>query len=127
MSTVYIVNDSGHNFSRAEEFGEIVMLTEGIIGKYQITGMYRTMEEQLKDSKPDDYILMCGPSVMQAVACSIFATKHGCLNLLLFKIGGEGDRGNDTYIFRRLNLSPLKEGGKDAHTKTVDLGSSGQL
>ena len=110
MNKVFAVNDSGHDFSQAKEYGELIMLTEGIIGKYQITSMYRTMEDQLRSSKPDDYILMCGPSVMQSVACAIFAAKHGCLNLLLFKTGGEGNRGEDTYIFRRLNLSALKEG-----------------
>lgn len=123
MPNVFVVNDSGHDFSKAEEFGEIVMLTEGIIGKFQITSMFRIMEEHLKDSKSNDYIIMCGPSIMQSVACSIFAAKHGCLNLLLFKTGSEGDRGHDTYIFRRLNLSQLKEGDQNAHTEAANLGS----
>jgi len=112
MPKIYVPNDSGHDFSKAEEYGELVVLTRGILGKYQITSMFRSMEEAIRDSSPDDYILMCGPSVMQAVICSMFAYLHGGLNLLLFKTGSEGDRGSDTYVFRRLNLGRLKREGE---------------
>ena len=103
MPKVFIINDSGHDYSGALNFGELVVLTQGIVGKLHVTYMYRSMC-RLLDSEPDDYILMCGPSIMQAVACSIFAYKHGGLNLLIYKAGEEGERGQDKYMFRRLNL-----------------------
>lgn len=84
---VYIVNKSSHNFSAAEQFGEIVFLSDGPMNRYSTNNMFRTFNALMKDSSPSDYIVPCSLNVMNAIACSIFAHRHGTLNLLLFKQG----------------------------------------
>jgi len=84
---VYIVNKSSHNFSAAEQFGEIVFLSDGPMNRYSTNNMFRTFKDIMKDSTPDDYIVPCSLNVMNAIACAIFSFKHGTLNLLLFKHG----------------------------------------
>jgi len=99
MSKVFIVNRGGHDFSPAEKYGEIVFLSTGSISRYSIANMYRQFVDELKDSSPDDYILLTGLSSMCSVACSIMAFLHGRVNFLLFRDGG--------YIERNLALGEL--------------------
>ena len=92
MTRVFIVNRSAHDFSAAEEFGEIVFLSEGPMNRYACNNMYRAFSEVMKDSNDTDYIVPCSLNVMNSIACAIFAKKHGKLNLLLFKSGNYIER-----------------------------------
>ena len=87
MANVYIVNKSSHNFSPAEEYGKLVFLSEGSMNRYGTNNMVREFSERMKNSSPGDYIVPCSLNVMNAIACAIFAHKHGVLNLLLFRRG----------------------------------------
>ena len=84
---VYIVNKSSHDFGPAEEYGDIKFLSEGSMNRYATNSMIRQFSEAMEDSKASDYIVPCSLNVMNSIACAIFAHKHGCLNLLLFKDG----------------------------------------
>lgn len=84
---VFIVNKSSHDFSSAEQYGELVFLSNGPVNRYSTNHMHRLFSDKLKDSTPEDYIVPCSLNVMNALACAIFAHKHGKLNLLLFKGG----------------------------------------
>jgi hypothetical protein len=87
MTHVYIVNRSAHDFSEAERFGTTVFLSEGSIDRYAVNNMARTFTEVMADSSSGDYIVLCSLNMMNAIACAIFARKHGTLNLLLYKQG----------------------------------------
>ena len=96
---VFIVNDSGHDFSLAKKYGELIIMSKGSIDRYNITGMNRVFGPHLSGSGPDDFILHPGPGVMSAVACSMFAAKHRRLNILLWRAEEDG---NDRYIHRKV-------------------------
>jgi hypothetical protein len=85
LSKVFIPNDSGHDFSDAEPFGELVVMSKGMIDKFQVTQMLRVFNSHLKNSKPDDWILQAGPTVMCSIACAAFTALHGQLNLLIHR------------------------------------------
>ena len=87
MARVFIVNKSSHDFSAAEKFGDLIFLSEGPMKRYATNNMVRQFQDVMKDSTPLDYIVPCSLNVMNSIACAIFAHKHGCLNLLLFKEG----------------------------------------
>ena len=97
MPTVYIVNKGGHDYSPAEEFGELVFLTEGVLEPTAVSQMYREIKEKLKNSNPEDYILLTSLTVTCAVAAAIFASKHSRVNFLLFSKGNR-------YVERTLVL-----------------------
>jgi len=85
--TVYIVNNSSHDFSGAKKFGNLYFLSSGPVNRYATNHMARIFTDILSNSKPDDYIVPCSLNVMNSIACAIFAAKHHKLNLLLFKSG----------------------------------------
>lgn len=84
---VFIVNKSAHDFSPAEAYGKVIFLSEGSMNRYSTNNMVRTFTLSMENSNKHDYIVPCSLNVMNSIACAIFAHKHSCLNLLLFKDG----------------------------------------
>ena len=109
MPKVYVINKSCHDLDNARRFGEIIYLSEGRIDRYATGKMYRLFNLHIRDSKPEDYILLTGLSVMQSIACSMFAAKHGRLNLLIHKVDS---RGKHIYLRREvvLNVNDRQDG-----------------
>lgn len=100
---VYVMNKSGHDYSAALQFAdEIVYLSEGTIDRYQVNQMYRVICEKMRDSTPDDYILITSLPILTAIATGIFVQMHGRLNLLLYKSG--------RYVERKLLMGELVKG-----------------
>ena len=99
---VYIPNKAPHDFSSAEAFGELVFITEGLLpNRYAITTMYRVIVHALRESKPDDWIVLCSLSSLCAILCSVFAVKHRRLNLLIHY--------NDTYKPKQLIFDSVED------------------
>lgn len=92
MPRVYIINKSAHNFTATKRYGQAVYLSEGLMDRYATTNIHRQFESVLKDSSPEDYLVLCSLNVMNSIACSIFTKLHGCLNLLLYKKGSYIER-----------------------------------
>lgn len=94
MSKVFIVNKSAHDFSAAEQYGEVVFLSEGPMNRYSTNNMHRLFTSVMEESEESDHIVPCSLNVMNSIACALFAVKHKKLNLLLFKGG--------TYLERNI-------------------------
>lgn len=106
MPRVYIVNNGGHDYSDAIRYGELVFCTEGTVNKFNTSQMVRQFTEAFRDSEPEDYIVLTSLSIMCSIACSIFARKHGRLNLLIFKFDESGKGG---YVERTVVFDPQEE------------------
>lgn len=110
MPKVYIPNRSFHDFSEAAKYGELVYLTEGLVKPgTSVNQLYRLLNERLADSEPEDMLLVCSLSILNAVAASLLTHKHGAVNYLIYrqrtgsykkyriKLGEEDDQnGEDT-------------------------------
>lgn len=96
MAKVFVLNRGAHDYSRAERFGELVYLTDGMLAKNATSVMFRIMREAFKDSAPEDFIVISSLSTLCSIACSEFSIKHGKLNLLLFN--------GEDYICRNIKF-----------------------
>lgn len=96
MSKVYIVSKSAHDFSDAERYGTLIPLSSGPMNRYNVNNIHRQFKDIMDESDADDYVLICGLSIMSSIACGIMAAKHGKLNMLIFR--------RDRYVERRLIL-----------------------
>lgn len=101
MNKVYVPNNSAHDFSQAEKHGELVFITEGRINRFDVNDMYRVVVEELEDSTKNDYIMVTGLTQINGVLMSVFAYKHGRLNLLIYDVKEED------YVIRKLVLGNL--------------------
>ena len=88
MSTVYIPNHAGHDYSAAKKFGDVKVITEGRLEKFKLQEFSVLCLDAMQDSKEDDYVLISGLASVCAIACSIQSQKFGKLNILVYR----GDR-----------------------------------
>lgn len=98
---IYIPNKSGHDFTAAEKFGDLIFMTEGFISRFAVNEVYRAFSDIMADSHEDDWLLPSGYAFMNQVAGAIFAKMHGRLNLLLF------DPSTGEYISRSISIDNL--------------------
>lgn len=102
---VLVVNSGYHDYSPAEQFGEIVFMSTDPngISQYNTSTMARLFQPYIDKSTPEDYILVTSFSVMVTVVSSMFAFKHGRLNLLIYRPG------DHRYVARNI----IMKGGED--------------
>lgn len=94
MAKVYITNRGPHDYSDAENYGELVFCTDGLVDKMDLAQMHREVSAAMLDSDPEDHILLTSLTSLCSVACSIFVFKHGQLHVLIHK--------GDSYVERSL-------------------------
>ena len=82
---VFIINKSGHDYSPAQEFGDLVFLSEGFVEPYDLNIHYREFSEKLQEAQEGDYLLITSLASLNALAGWILGIKGLSLNLLLFK------------------------------------------
>jgi hypothetical protein len=90
MPNIYIPNSGCHDFSGAEQYGTLTPITKGKQNLLSIGRMYREFSHAMESASEDDLILICGPAVMSALLCTIFAQRFGRLNLLLYHQSRDG-------------------------------------
>ena len=99
---VYVVAKGLHNWDEAYTHGEVVFLSSVPISRNAVSNIVRLFAPILKKSKPTDYIVITGLSVMCSIACALFVLKHQRLNLLLFDAAGS------KYIKRTIMLDDIE-------------------
>jgi len=82
---VFIINKSGHNYQPAEEFGELIYLSEGNINPFRISRIAEEFKGILSTQAQDgDYIVPTSVGAFNALAGWIMGQLNLSLNLLLF-------------------------------------------
>lgn len=112
---VYCVNKSGHDFSEALKFGDIIYLSDYAQPRFNTNNIYRTFKPILEASNQDDYILLTGLTVMNVIACSIFAILHNRLNLLIHQVEGNSYKARilDLHDIQSANIEDLLKEPQD--------------
>jgi len=106
-SKIYIVNNSGQDFSNAFDYTDLtrcdaqVNLTEGSQSIFDIDRMICKIKERLKDSLKDDYILLSGSNILNVIAVGMQLQKYREANLLLYNAGER------RYVMRMLTLDKI--------------------
>lgn len=81
---VYVLNDGGHDYSGAAEYGEIVVCSEGAIPKNDINQMFRLLNPHLEAADRNDLIVVSSLASLCGVASAIMAANHGEVHYLVF-------------------------------------------
>lgn len=90
MPRVYIPNKTPHDFTKAEDYGDLVFIFgEERLNVYQPSTMLLRVREALAGSKPTDRIIVSGLPIVLSILTAEFALQHGRVNFLIFN-GGKG-------------------------------------
>ena len=87
LRRVYVPNKGSHDYTAAWDFGDLVFCTGGRVNRKDLTTMHSELSHAMDDADEGDYILLTSLASLCAIACSIFATRFGRLNLLIFEDG----------------------------------------
>jgi hypothetical protein len=105
MPRVYVPNKSAHDFSKAEAYGELVFITEGLVDRYGVNQLARECLSATEDAEADDLILVSSLPVITCLLGAIFAKKFGKINFLLFKPGSE--KAPEEYVKRTVSFEHI--------------------
>lgn len=99
---VYILVNSGHDYSDAERFGSLHFLNVPVEAKGDINQLYAFLTQALWDADPNDYLMIgSGAASMGCVATAVMTEWFGRVNFLLYR--------KDRYEEQKLILSPQGE------------------
>lgn len=70
--------------SDAERFGKIVALTTDIVDISNLSILVENIVSKLKTAKEDDYLIIGGAPLVNAIAFSFIINTFGRVNMLLF-------------------------------------------
>ena len=96
MPSVYVPSKSSHDYSNAQQWGDLVFMSEGPINRFNTNHMCRMFWHHLKHSNSEDFVLQTGLRVMSDLACALFSHLHGGLNILIY------DETSNSYRPRRM-------------------------
>lgn len=99
---VWLVNrNAGHDYSGAEKYGDLVPLTEGLAHPFATDRFLALVHERLARFGEEDYLLLSGHLLLNAVALGYLARKFGWLRLLVLHMKSR------TYVERFLDYRHL--------------------
>lgn len=84
MKTVFIPNYKNYDVSDAEHFGKLVFVTEGIVDISNLTNLASAIVSKLKQAKEDDYLVIIGAPIVNAICFTYLMGLFGRVNMLLF-------------------------------------------
>lgn len=84
---IFIVNDSGHRFDLALRNipnGKLVAMTKGDVNPTHVDRLSFILNQFIAHSDPDDYLLLSGTPILNAIAGMLWILRHPRANLLIF-------------------------------------------
>lgn len=93
-ATAWVVNFTAHDYEKAlaiDSVNEIQPVTKGYVALGSLERVWYQVYEVLKDSSPEDYLLLSGLALLNSMASIIFWHLHGHVNALVW------DKKTSTY------------------------------
>lgn len=85
MTKVYITNNTLHDFTLAEKYGELVDVTKGKAPIFKTDVMKEIVYKALESFKDDDYLLISGPAIISVISFDVLRRKgHDTIKCLIF-------------------------------------------
>ena len=86
MPKVYVVEKGAHDYTRAEDYGQIVYMfdKEHTANVFAPDKLVREIKEKLLDSTPDDFLVLSGSMLPAALVFFEWLDRHGSCGILLY-------------------------------------------
>ena len=84
-SRVYVLNQGGHDVSKARKYGQLISVTKGKVNVFATDRLMQEMRDKLKDFNSEcDYLLICGSIVLSALTVKVLYEKFENFNILIY-------------------------------------------
>jgi hypothetical protein len=81
---VWIVNDGGHDFSKAEVYGTLHRITDGQVNPFGTDRLAKRISKAISLAHEDDYVLVSGTPVITGLVLFLWLSYFPRCNLLQF-------------------------------------------
>lgn len=98
---VWLVNQGGHNYDSAEQWGRLMPLTTASVNPFALDRLALNIGQRLVHAKETDLILISGLQLVNALVLSMWFTKFDKANILQWST----KKGN--YVKLVLHLSTV--------------------
>lgn len=88
---VYVTNFAGHDYTKAERYGEIAYVTKGYVSFHSLDRIKYRICEALQGSDSEDWLLLSGIPMICVVAACYWLWKHKKVKLLIHDKRSDGD------------------------------------
>ena len=85
LPTVWIINAGNHLYDGAEKFGTLKVLTEGRVNVFAPDNLVRKCKESLINANCEDYLLVSGYSIPNAIVVHYFLKRFGFAKILIWE------------------------------------------
>jgi hypothetical protein len=72
----------GHDYTQAERFGNLVPITTGTVNPFNVDRQMVIAAAKLALADPEDYLLISGPQILNAVVVALWLEKFKVAKLL---------------------------------------------
>lgn len=87
---VWIVNEGGHTYEKAEQFGRLIALTRGNVNHFNLDRLMVNVGPRLQAATEDDYLLVSGTPILNGLVVSMWLAKFSKANLLQWSTRADG-------------------------------------
>jgi hypothetical protein len=91
MPRVFVTNFAGHDYSKAEKFGELNWVTRGYISFHSLDRVKYRICEEVQKSTSEDWLLLSGIPVICVVAALYWYHLHKKVKLLVHDKKSDGE------------------------------------
>lgn len=105
MPNIYISNYAGFDFKKAERFGDKVYnITRGFIDVKSVAQINAMVIDVIKKANKEDYLLLAGPTILNAIIVFLWLKYHGMCKTLVWKRKKDIDGDYDEVILLDFNF-----------------------
>ena len=117
MSNVYVINESGHNYSLAREVAghdaEIIPLTSGQVDTRDTDRILFDVARIIREATADDWLLLSGPPAIAFVVAAVWLHLHKVAKMLAW------DAKAKKYLPRSINTAQIEIVADGGHYQQV--------
>lgn len=87
---VWLVNEGGHAYTKAERFGRLLPLTQGNVNHFNLDRLMVSVGPKLQSANEEDYLLISGSPILNGLIVSMWLAKFPKVNLLQWSTRADG-------------------------------------
>jgi hypothetical protein len=108
LPTVWIINAGNHLYDGAEKFGNLKVLTEGRVNVFAPDNLVRKCKEKLVDANCEDFLLVSGYSIPNAIVVHYFLKRFGFAKILIWEANNRKYKAITLHDFdpNTMNVNP---------------------
>ena len=97
VPVVWLTNEGGHDYKDAERYGRLMPITTGSINPFNPDRLMVMVSHRLKVADPEDFLVISGSPILNALALAMWLERFGQCNALLWS--------HRDKAYKHLNLS----------------------